>query len=104
MTAKETSTIDRIKAYIEKTGEVSLAYDMRIDEAKSIYSLLHTNPFSAIRLAFLYGRAKGIRAERKCYHSTAKCAESEAQITHLLERANARQLALILRVVQKIVG
>lgn len=32
---------------------------------------------------------------------TAK--ETQAQITRLLERANARQLALILRVVQKIV-
>lgn len=29
--------------------------------------------------------------------------ETQAKITHLLERANARQLALILRVVQKIV-
>lgn len=32
---------------------------------------------------------------------TAK--ETQTQITNLLERANARQLALILRVVQKIV-
>lgn len=104
MTDEETALIDRIKTYIEKSGAVPLSYDMRIAEAKSIYSLLHIDAFRAIRLAFCYGRAKGIRAERKCYHSTAKCAESEAQITHLLEGANARQLALILRVVREIVG
>lgn len=33
---------------------------------------------------------------------TAK--ETQAQITNLLERANARQLALILRIVQEIIG
>lgn len=104
MIAKETSAIGRIRTYIEKTGEVPLAYDMRTAEAKSIYSLLQTDPFGAVRLAFLYGRAKGIRAERKCYHSTAKCAESEAQIGRLLERANARQLDLILRIVREIIG
>lgn len=33
---------------------------------------------------------------------TAK--ETQAQITHLLERANARQLDLILRIVREIIG
>lgn len=103
MTHEENALIDRIKAYIEKTGAVPMGYDMRIAEAKSIYSLLCIDPFRAIRLAFLYGQAKGTRAERKRYHPP-KCAESEAQITHLLERANARQLALILRIVQEIIG
>ena len=104
MAAKETSTIDRIKAYIEKSGADPRGYDLSIKEANCLYKLFHEDPWEAICLTFLYGRANGIRAERKCYYSTAKCAESEAQIGRLLERANARQLDLILRVVQEIIG
>ena len=104
MTHEENALIDRIKAYVEKTGAVPMGYDMRIAEANSIYSLLCIDPFRAIRLAFRYGQAKGVRSTRAHTRSTGDCAKLQAQITNLLERANARQLDLILRIVRGIIG
>ena len=100
MTDEENALIDRIKTYIEKTGAVPMGYDMRIAEAKRIYSLLCIDPFRAIRLAFRYGQAKGVRSTRAHTRSTGDCAKRQAQINNLLERANASQRARIRRVVQ----
>ena len=71
MTAKETSPIDRIKAYIEKSGAAPRGYDLSSKEVSCLYKLFHEDPWKAICLTFLYGRAKGIRAGKK--HSPSPC-------------------------------
>ena len=71
MATKGTSSIDRIKAYIEKSGADPRGYDLSIKEANCLYKLFHEDPWEAICLTFLYGRAKGIRAGKK--YSPSPC-------------------------------
>lgn len=55
--------IEKMRAYIQRTKISNKEkYDMRVNEAKAVYTLYQTDAFEAIALAFQFGMAKGYRA------------------------------------------
>lgn len=57
-----------IEHYINRTkaNNIPIVYDLYVDDMQAIIQMIkEDNIFDAIRLAFLYGRAKGIRYARK---------------------------------------
>lgn len=61
-------TIEEMEQYVERTGireETKERYFMAFGELREIGSLLQSDWYRAISLAFEYGRAKGYRAGRK---------------------------------------
>ena len=49
----------------KQAGKIWIRYDMKGSELSELYRYVRQNPYSAIVLAFDYGKVKGMRLQKK---------------------------------------